>query len=224
MPNAPFGSDEAVEVTLPANSWNTLTEPNGCQIMFPDAIVVPTRRLRRPISLSIGAVVKVETIPFAPTPPLILNESTLVLDQMKPADGSMNQLLASAKLYPADTATETPCAPTCWPNKTNGGIVQVGAVEFLTHHDVGEKAAMGRNQVGAEERHLEVTRSAGAGGGMGRQIARGGAQMNVPAAPVKPGNVLPDLHAGKGLAHATRAICCRLGVESAGGNESRRQR
>jgi hypothetical protein len=39
-----------------------------------------------------------------------------VLDQMKPADGSMNQLLDNAKLYPAEVETDVPRPPTCWPN------------------------------------------------------------------------------------------------------------
>src|SRR5579859_2298725 len=86
------------EFTLPANSWNTLADANGCKMILPVVSVVPTRRLNRPISLSIGSVVTVETSPKLGriAVPLRLNESTFVLDQMNPADGSMNQLLGKA--------------------------------------------------------------------------------------------------------------------------------
>ena len=39
-------------------------------------------------------------------------------------------------------------------------IGQVGAVEFPAHHEVGEKPAIGRNQVSAEKWHLEIGRTA----------------------------------------------------------------
>src|ERR1700722_19944838 len=54
------------------------------------------------------------------------------------------------------------------------------------------------------------------------QIARRGAQMNVPTVPIKPGNVLPDLHAAEVLTHAAGASYCCLAVECAGGREKRR--
>src|SRR5258706_14347244 len=68
--------DEAVELAAPANSWKTLTVANGCQFTLPDSKLVPTRRLRRPISLSMSevAIEAAGTIPSGggggATPPL----------------------------------------------------------------------------------------------------------------------------------------------------------
>ena len=42
--------------TSPANSWNTLAEANGCQITLWRRKAVPTRKLRRPISLLMSFV------------------------------------------------------------------------------------------------------------------------------------------------------------------------
>jgi hypothetical protein len=87
--------------------------------------VVPPRRPRHPISLSICDVDYVQAMPFPGTPPLKLNVSTFVLDRMNPAEGSMNQLFASAKLYPADVETDAPRAPTCWLNKPTEKLVRL---------------------------------------------------------------------------------------------------
>jgi hypothetical protein len=94
------------------------------------------------------------------------------------------------------------------------GSSQIGAVEFLAHHDIGKETAMGGNQISAKEWHLELSRTAEIVGGAGRQITRRRAEVNVPVAPVEPGNVLTDLRAAERLAHAPRAVGVRLSSDN----------
>ena len=68
-----------MKFTAPANSWKTLTEPNGCQSMLPDVKVVPARRLKRPIWLVISLNELFPTMPKAGVP-AEMNESTLVFE------------------------------------------------------------------------------------------------------------------------------------------------
>src|SRR5215470_8622717 len=81
-------------MTSLANSWNTLADTNGCSSRLSEVNVVPTRRVARPISLSMSLVEMVPTRANAgdTAGPNISNASTLVRDQMNPAEGSMNQL------------------------------------------------------------------------------------------------------------------------------------
>src|ERR1700754_4393036 len=75
-----------------ANSWNTLADTNGCSTTLPVLKDVPTRTVARPIRLSMS---RKANVPDSSAPgvgsgrPTALNGSTLVRDQMKPADGSM---------------------------------------------------------------------------------------------------------------------------------------
>src|SRR5471032_475830 len=86
--------------TSPRNSWKTPAEANGCQTTLPDATLVPTRTPRRPRTLSMSLTVKTHGgtnpgptgVPTMPVPGMFTG-STEVLDQMNPADGSMNQRL-----------------------------------------------------------------------------------------------------------------------------------
>src|SRR5215471_7385685 len=87
-----------LEVTPPWNSWKTLAEANGCQTTLPEVTVVPTRTLRRPRVLSMSLTAKIQGGTNFPerrgaprtAVPGTLSESTCVLDQTIPADGSMN--------------------------------------------------------------------------------------------------------------------------------------
>jgi len=87
-----------LDVTPPRNSWKTLAEANGCQIISPDVTLVPTRKLRRPRTLSMSLTDKTQGgtnpgptgVPRMPVPGTF-SGSTRVFDQIIPADGSMNQ-------------------------------------------------------------------------------------------------------------------------------------
>ena len=81
--------------------------------------------------------------------------------------------------------------------------VQVDVVELRAEHDIGEEVPVGRDQVGAGERDLDV--------GLERhdpelllaaqfQVAGRGADVDVPAAHVEPRHVRADLDAAEGLA------------------------
>src|SRR5437870_4705392 len=95
-----------LDLTSPANSWNTLAVANGCRIRLPDVNDVPTRRERRPRSLSMRLMLNV---PESSAPncgsgrPTVLNGSTWVRDQMKPSD-------VHADLDTAESLTLPSCA------------------------------------------------------------------------------------------------------------------
>jgi len=78
-------------------------------------------------------------------------------------------------------------------------IIRVDIVEFLANHQVGEEAAMGRGEIGSEERHLERVVEPVVVGLLRAEIAGGGAEMNVPAAPVEAGDVGAELNAFEAL-------------------------
>src|SRR3954466_15290363 len=91
-----FGQVWYVELTSPANSWNPLAVTNGCRATWPAVNDVPTRIDTRPswLSISSTAIVPANWL-FRGGMPTALKGSTSVRDQMKPADGSMNQLFCS---------------------------------------------------------------------------------------------------------------------------------
>src|SRR5262245_42797100 len=89
------GQSRPTVCTSSANSWNTLAVKNGCSAIVAVVKEVPKRNDARPISL----VMLLNTTPVASwlgSAPARVNGSTLVRDQMKPADGSMNQLFCRA--------------------------------------------------------------------------------------------------------------------------------
>src|SRR5262249_13159815 len=87
---AQFAQVWSVEVTLGENSRSTLADPNGVQVMSPLVKVRPTRRVTRPIRLSISGIAKVPLTGTGTGPPNA-SESTCIRDQITPADGSTNQ-------------------------------------------------------------------------------------------------------------------------------------
>src|SRR5215813_8772849 len=111
-----------VEVTSPANSWNTLADTNGCRKVSPAVNDVPTRMVARPISLSMSSIFTVPEKSRPPGRPTALNASTFVRDQVKPTEGSTNQPLPNWKLYPADALTDAPCALNGWLKKLMAGL------------------------------------------------------------------------------------------------------
>jgi hypothetical protein len=89
-------------------------------------------------------------------------------------------------------------------------IVDVDVVELLTNHQVGEEAALGRDHVGPEERHLEGVAEAVIVGLLRAEIAGRGSEMDVPAVPVQARDV------GTGL-HGREVLVLRIGARCRGG-------
>ena len=78
-----------------------LAEKNGCQSTLPDWRLVPTRTVKRPISLVTSLTL---TIPEMLLPgagggkPTEVKASKFDFDQVKPPDGSMNHSFGRPKL------------------------------------------------------------------------------------------------------------------------------
>src|SRR5258706_14689050 len=84
-------------------------------------------------------------------------------------------------------------------------IVEGNVVEGLANHQVRKKPALGRNQVGPEERYLNGIAECVVVVFLRPEIACGSAEMDVPAGPIEARDICAALHGGKSIMLADEA-------------------
>src|ERR1044071_4855034 len=113
-----------VAVAFPANSRNKVPVAKGCQTVFPSVIVVPTRMLTRPITLSISSILTEPALyKLKRAVPGVLIGSTCTRDHSNPPDGSTNHCDGSWILDPALPPRAKPRATCDWSARPLSGSV-----------------------------------------------------------------------------------------------------